>query len=39
LHEEVLELLAVCTRVRVAVVLFGCGTSVVGGLEPTGDGR
>ncbi|HEY6396690.1 MAG TPA: FAD-binding oxidoreductase, partial [Solirubrobacteraceae bacterium] len=33
-HEEVLELLALCTRLQVAVVPFGGGTSVVGGLEP-----
>jgi alkyldihydroxyacetonephosphate synthase len=37
-HEEVLELLALCTRLRVAVVPFGGGTSVVGGLEPRTDG-
>ena len=33
-HEEVLELLRICTEQRVAVVPFGGGTSVVGGLEP-----
>ena len=33
-HEQVLELLQVCTEERVAVVPFGGGTSVVGGLEP-----
>jgi alkyldihydroxyacetonephosphate synthase len=34
-HEEVLELLALCSSHRVAVVPFGGGTSVVGGLAPT----
>jgi alkyldihydroxyacetonephosphate synthase len=33
-HEEVLELLRVCSHERVAVVPFGGGTSVVGGLAP-----
>jgi alkyldihydroxyacetonephosphate synthase len=33
-HEEVLEVLRVCSERRVAVVPFGGGTSVVGGLEP-----
>ncbi len=33
-HEEVLEVLAICTERRIAVVPFGGGTSVVGGLEP-----
>ena len=33
-HEEVLETLRICSRERVAVVPFGGGTSVVGGLEP-----
>ncbi len=33
-HEEVLELLRVCGEDRIAVVPFGGGTSVVGGLEP-----
>jgi alkyldihydroxyacetonephosphate synthase len=33
-HEEVLELLATCSEHRVAVVPFGGGTSVVGGLAP-----
>ncbi|NJP89260.1 FAD-binding oxidoreductase [Nonomuraea sp. FMUSA5-5] len=33
-HEEVAELLRVCSRERVAVVPFGGGTSVVGGLAP-----
>ena len=34
-HEQVLELLHVCSERRVAVVPFGGGTSVVGGLEPS----
>jgi alkyldihydroxyacetonephosphate synthase len=34
-HAEVLELLALCSAHRVAVVPFGGGTSVVGGLAPT----
>jgi alkyldihydroxyacetonephosphate synthase len=33
-HAEVLALLSVCAEERVAVVPFGGGTSVVGGLEP-----
>jgi alkyldihydroxyacetonephosphate synthase len=33
-HEEVLELLRVCSSLAVAVVPYGGGTSVVGGLEP-----
>lgn len=33
-HEEVLRVLAVCAARRIAVVPFGGGTSVVGGLEP-----
>lgn len=33
-HEEVLRVLAVCSDHRVAVVPFGGGTSVVGGLAP-----
>jgi alkyldihydroxyacetonephosphate synthase len=37
-HKEVLELLALCTRLCVAVVPFGGGTSVVGGLEPRTEG-
>ena len=36
-HEEVLEVLAWCSRSGVAVVPFGGGTSVVGGLEPQAD--
>lgn len=36
-HEHVLELLAVCAAERVAVVPFGGGTSVVGGLQPEAD--
>ncbi len=37
-HDEVLEVLRVCTEARVAVVPFGGGTSVVGGLEPRREG-
>lgn len=37
-HEEVQALLEVCTWARVAVVPFGGGTSVVGGLEPAASG-
>ena len=33
-HEEVLELLELCASEKVAVVPFGGGTSVVGGVEP-----
>ena len=33
-HEEVLELLRICSERSIAVVPFGGGTSVVGGLEP-----
>ena len=33
-HDEVLEVLRICTARRVGVVPFGGGTSVVGGLEP-----
>jgi alkyldihydroxyacetonephosphate synthase len=33
-HDEVLELLRICAEHRIAVVPFGGGTSVVGGLEP-----
>jgi alkyldihydroxyacetonephosphate synthase len=33
-HEEVLGLLRTCSERRIAVVPFGGGTSVVGGLEP-----
>jgi alkyldihydroxyacetonephosphate synthase len=33
-HDEVAELLARCSRHRIAVVPFGGGTSVVGGLTP-----
>jgi alkyldihydroxyacetonephosphate synthase len=33
-HQDVLELLRICSEARVAVVPFGGGTSVVGGLEP-----
>ncbi len=37
-HEQVLELLYVCSSARIAVVPFGGGTSVVGGLEPRREG-
>jgi alkyldihydroxyacetonephosphate synthase len=37
-HEEVLELLRICSERRVAVVPYGGGTSVVGGLEPDRSG-
>jgi alkyldihydroxyacetonephosphate synthase len=33
-HQEVMEILRICSRERVAVVPFGGGTSVVGGLAP-----
>jgi len=33
-HEEVLAVLTACSRHRIAVVPFGGGTSVVGGLDP-----
>jgi alkyldihydroxyacetonephosphate synthase len=33
-HDEILELLAICSEQQIAVVPFGGGTSVVGGLEP-----
>lgn len=33
-HDEVMELLPICSARRIAVVPFGGGTSVVGGLEP-----
>jgi len=36
-HEEVFELLRVCSERQIAVVPFGGGTSVVGGLEPESD--
>ncbi|MFN2617356.1 MAG: FAD-binding oxidoreductase [Thermoleophilaceae bacterium] len=36
--EEVGQVLAACTEARVAVVPFGGGTSVVGGVEPLRDG-
>ncbi len=38
-HDEVLAVLAACEEHRVAVVPFGGGTSVVGGLAPTGLGE
>jgi alkyldihydroxyacetonephosphate synthase len=37
-HDEVLAVLAACSEKRVAVVPFGGGTSVVGGLEPLREG-
>ncbi len=37
-HEEVLELLRSCGQAHIAVVPFGGGTSVVGGLQPRRDG-
>ena len=37
-HDEVLAVLRVCAEHRVAVVPFGGGTSVVGGLGPQGPG-
>ncbi len=37
-HDEVLDLLRACSEERVAVVPFGGGTSVVGGLEPRREG-
>jgi alkyldihydroxyacetonephosphate synthase len=37
-HDEVLELLRICSEHRIAVVPFGGGTSVVGGLEPDAEG-
>jgi len=36
-HEEVLAVLAICSEHRAAMVPFGGGTSVVGGLEPRGE--
>jgi alkyldihydroxyacetonephosphate synthase len=33
-HDQVLEVLRLCSERRIAVVPFGGGTSVVGGLEP-----
>ncbi|MCF6474488.1 FAD-binding oxidoreductase [Nonomuraea sp. MG754425] len=38
-HEEVAELLGLCSRERIAVVPFGGGTSVVGGLAADGRDR
>ncbi len=38
-HDEVLELLAVCVEHDIAVVPFGGGTSVVGGVAPETGGR
>jgi alkyldihydroxyacetonephosphate synthase len=36
-HEQVLQCLRICSQRRLAVVPFGGGTSVVGGLEPAGE--
>jgi alkyldihydroxyacetonephosphate synthase len=36
-HPEVLEVLRICSERRIAVVPFGGGSSVVGGLEPEAD--
>ncbi len=36
-HQETLAVLAICSQHRVAVVPFGGGSSVVGGLEPIAD--
>lgn len=37
-HDEVLDVLRVCSERRIAAVPFGGGTSVVGGLEPDAEG-
>jgi alkyldihydroxyacetonephosphate synthase len=37
-HDEVLEVLRICSSESIAVVPFGGGTSVVGGLEPRAAG-
>jgi alkyldihydroxyacetonephosphate synthase len=37
-HDEVVAVLELCTALRVAVVPFGGGSSVVGGVEPRRDG-
>ncbi|HEY2768953.1 MAG TPA: FAD-binding oxidoreductase [Solirubrobacteraceae bacterium] len=37
-HDEVLEVLRLCAERQIAVVPFGGGTSVVGGLEPASSG-
>jgi alkyldihydroxyacetonephosphate synthase len=37
-HEQVLDVLRTCSEQRVAVVPFGGGTSVVGGLQPRSEG-
>jgi alkyldihydroxyacetonephosphate synthase len=36
-HDDVLAVLRICSERRIAVVPFGGGTSVVGGLEPRAD--
>jgi alkyldihydroxyacetonephosphate synthase len=36
-HQQVLEALRICSEHRIAVVPFGGGTSVVGGLQPRSD--
>ena len=36
-HQEVMELLSLCSQHRTAVVPFGGGTSVVGGLTPSAE--
>ena len=37
-HDEVMDILGICSEARVAVVPFGGGTSVVGGVTPDTDG-
>jgi alkyldihydroxyacetonephosphate synthase len=37
-HAQVLDVLGVCSEHRIAVVPFGGGSSVVGGLQPQADG-
>jgi alkyldihydroxyacetonephosphate synthase len=37
-HDEVMAVLSACSERRIAVVPFGGGTSVVGGVEPDGSG-
>jgi alkyldihydroxyacetonephosphate synthase len=36
-HDQVLELLQICSQQRVAVVPFGGGTTVVGGVQPSAE--